>query len=124
MQVYSREQLQGMKAACDEKIRLDRVDQICSHIHHFVKQAAEQGKTSYVYALSSLHPGSSPMHTVSEKSLLDILQKLRKVFPACDVKQEIIAKDQNGKSYDLSKYDPSMGAKQFTTGTYITVDWS
>jgi hypothetical protein len=124
MQVYSREQLQGMKAACDEKIRVERVGQICSEIHRHVIQAAQQGKTSYEYALSSLHPGSSPMHTVSEKSLLDILEKLHKLFPACNVKQEIIAKDRNGKSYDLSKYDPSMGAKQFTTGTYITVDWS
>jgi hypothetical protein len=83
MQTYSREQLQGMKALYDEQIRLQFVDHVCRAIYHEVLEAAKQGLTTFDYDLYRRYGGLVPGNIRT-----DIMEKLIKVFPDCDVSSQ------------------------------------
>jgi hypothetical protein len=85
MQPFSREQLQGMKSLYDEQIRLQFVDHVCRSIHHEVLEAARQGQTTFEYDLYRRYGGLVPGNIRT-----DIMEKLTKAFPDCDVSSQTI----------------------------------
>jgi len=132
LQPISRDSLRGRKAAKDEELLYEKVKHCVTQLHSGILRKAETSTdTSFHYQLppfpvskvTRLPVPGPEFHRDNMKLILDGLQIL---FPDCLIEHATLVMAQDGKLYDISKFDdkmlPFINSQQ--SAEYIVVDWS
>ena len=61
-----------------------------------------------------------------KKYIGQIIQRLKALFPGCEVNHAIMTRSYDGKLYDITKIDDTISPsiKEAVNNTYIVIDWS
>jgi hypothetical protein len=61
-----------------------------------------------------------------KKYIGQIVQRLKTLFPGCEVNHVIMTRSYDGKLYDITKIDDKIASyiKEAINNTYVVIDWS
>jgi len=127
-----RETLRGLKAEEEERLRImkekDRLNAVEGYVTQLYNDAINYAKintnTSYIYMLPQRN-NRDPEDFLRD-NMVDIITRLRDLFPDCSVKYTKVARGQDGSMYDISTIDEKL--RPFIDSRYnqesIIIDWS
>ena len=106
-----RETLRGLKAEEEEKMRFQLINNCVNNLYEAaVRKAKISTDTVYSYTLPPFpidkRTGIAvPQPEFHRDNMVDILIRLRDLFPDCSVKYTKVARGQDGRMYDISTMD-------------------
>ena len=118
----SRYAMRRLKADTDEKVRMDKVNQIVKTTYEYaISQAKSYISTSYEQNVSERADANFVL-----SNMTDILKGLQELFPGCLVMKKRIVKAQDGKMYDMAFMDEKVlpFVNQSHSRDYIVIDWT
>jgi hypothetical protein len=118
----SRDSMHLLKSEADEKIRIQRLNNIIENIYRgAVNTARTSSETSFKQCYSN--------NKFYETNMFEIISTLQSLFPDCSVKNTCMIIGKDGKFYDMSKMDEMFlnyirGSRNTMKNEYIVIDWS
>ena len=118
----SRYAMRGLKAETDEKVRMDKVNQIVKATYGYaVSQAKSNISTSYEQNITERTEANFIL-----SNMTDILKGLQELFPGCHVMKKRLVMGQDRKMYDMAFMDEKVlpFVNQSHSKDYIVIDWT
>ena len=118
----SRYAMRRLKAETDEKVRMDKVNQIVKNTYeNAVSQAKSNISTSYEQNVTGQHEEKFIL-----SNMTDILKGLQELFPGCHVMKKRLVMGQDKKMYDMAFMDEKVlpFVNHSFSKDYIVIDWT
>jgi hypothetical protein len=128
----SRAHLQGLKARCDEKERLAKIENIVQIVYTTTVEMAERSEVTASHSLlpresASRITGIETYKTVLvkfyEDNMKEILSRLRRLFPDSKVEHTVLWGPRRLKMSCLNEQDQHY-LNEWDIDDYIVIDWS
>lgn len=121
----TRTSMQKLKVDTEREIHTIAIQKIVQDIYFTaIKTAKTASEKSYIYKVPDLTTNKME-NKFHVENMSEILNHLKGLFPECDIRHTLVARDKDGRMYDISKINNAMlpHVDKVDKNSYIIIDW-